>query len=333
MTELVCRRVIGVFPDDIEIHFVTSTRLLVTTHYQPANLEYLGGAVRLITTKGRLLAKAFTGWGTGSAAVHPSGTEVACTARRSCIIRSLRSWRLPVVRELRLDGQSSHNLLYAADGRWLIWGGLAVNPLVRWDTTTWTPTPMAGFRQAVSCLALSCDGGLLLVGGWDGGMQVWDTERWQVTAEWQAPADPGLRGHPPSISALQLSPDRRLVYGGFGGHPYLCAYSFPEFIPVLQFDQPVRVHTAVLLPDGRTLASGDDAGDVKLWDTQTGALLGHYGTPPGARRVIDLIGGTGEMVRRPIPKAEVSSLAVSPDGKTLAAGDLVGRIHLLDLPN
>jgi WD40 repeat protein len=36
---------------------------------------------------------------------------------------------------------------------------------------------------------------------------------------------------------------------------------------------------------------------------------------------------------QPVAAAEVSCLAVSPDGKTLAAGDFVGRVHLLDLTN
>src|SRR5262249_12956218 len=148
-----------------------------------------GGGVRLVRTSGRLLAKAFTGWATGRTAFRPGAAEVACTGRRSCIIRSLRSSDLPVVRQLSLDGQSSDNLLYTPDGRWLVWGGKEVNPLVRWDTTNWIPTALSGFTQSVSCLASSGDGELLLVGGWDGGIQVWDTARWQLTAQWQAPPD------------------------------------------------------------------------------------------------------------------------------------------------
>jgi WD40 repeat protein len=326
---LTYRRVIDVLPDEVQsVHFVTLRRLLVSGIYHSPNLDYSGGGGRLVTTRGRLLAKGFTGWGTGFTAVHPAGTEVAGTGRRSCIIRSLRSRRLPVTRQLMLNGQESSCLLYTPDGRWLVWGGLQVNPLVLWDTADWTPTPLTGFPQAVSCLALSHDGRSLLVGGWGGCIQVWDTDRWRVTAEWQSPPRQQGLGHP-AVRALQLSPDGRTLYAGFSGPPHLLAFSFPEFVAAVPLDQESRVYTAVLLPDGLTLATGDDAAEVKLWDVQTGALLSRYRTAGGERRAIDL--HTGEAVRKPVAAAEVSSLAVSPDGRALAAGDFIGRVHLLDL--
>src|SRR5262249_7235853 len=58
-------------------------------------------------------------------------------------------------------------------------------------------------------------------------------------------------------------------------------------------------------PDGKTLA-GDSAGQVRLWDAQTGK-------------------------ERPVLDKEVSCLCFSPDGKILATGGKFGMIHLLDV--
>jgi WD40 repeat protein len=59
-------------------------------------------------------------------------------------------------------------------------------------------------------------------------------------------------------------------------------------------------------PDGKSIASGNDDGTVKLWDPATGlercTLVGHTG--------------------------KVRTLAFSPDGSVLATGDAGGTIHL-----
>jgi WD40 repeat protein len=62
-------------------------------------------------------------------------------------------------------------------------------------------------------------------------------------------------------------------------------------------------------PDGRTLAAGDSAGDIKLWDTRTDQ---ERATLPGRRGI-------------------VKCLAFSPDGQTLASGSLGGVVRLWDV--
>jgi WD40 repeat protein len=61
-------------------------------------------------------------------------------------------------------------------------------------------------------------------------------------------------------------------------------------------------------PSGRVLATGEDSGSVKLWDTATG-------------KQISTLDGLG----RPI-----CALAFSADGRSVAAGDVMGTIRIWD---
>jgi WD40 repeat protein len=61
-------------------------------------------------------------------------------------------------------------------------------------------------------------------------------------------------------------------------------------------------------PGGRVLATGEDSGSVKLWDTATGL------------RIITLAG-----LSRPI-----CALAFSADGTKVAAGDVLGTVKIWD---
>jgi len=69
------------------------------------------------------------------------------------------------------------------------------------------------------------------------------------------------------------------------------------------------VSGAAFSPNRRTLATGDDSGQIGLWDLATG------------RRAATLADGS-----------PVLSVAFSPNGRTLATGDEFGHIRLWDLP-
>ena len=78
----------------------------------------------------------------------------------------------------------------------------------------------------------------------------------------------------------------------------------PEF--VLQVGHDATVKAACFSPDGKTFASGDEHGVIRLWNPLTGEV----------KRVLTLSAGA------------VFRLAFAPDGKTLAAGTSKGHISV-----
>jgi len=71
-----------------------------------------------------------------------------------------------------------------------------------------------------------------------------------------------------------------------------------------------RAWTIALSPDGHTLASGSQLGNVNLWDVGTG------------RRESTMATGKQKFIM---------SVAYSPDGKRVACGEAEGGVHVFDL--
>jgi len=69
------------------------------------------------------------------------------------------------------------------------------------------------------------------------------------------------------------------------------------------------IRSITFSPDGRLLATGDSAGQVKFWDAATGGQLRALAGQPG----------------------EIGGLAFSPDGRMLATADLKGAVTVWDL--
>ena len=107
------------------------------------------------------------------------------------------------------------------------------------------------------------------------------------------------------------------------------------------------VDSVAFSPNGQTLAAGDDGGDVGLWDTASGrrtATLGEgarssaWRSARTARRSRPATGGdvglwdtaSGRRTATLTESSPVSSVAFSPNGQTLAAGDEGGDVGLWD---
>ncbi|MBD9727810.1 PD40 domain-containing protein [Streptomyces sp. ID-01-6.2a] len=111
-----------------------------------------------------------------------------------------------------------------------------------------------------------------------------------------------------------------------------------------------QVETMAFSPDGRTLASANVDGRVRLWNTADGHLDAtltvslstsqvELAFSPDGRTLAIAAGGAVRLWDTPTRYARATltgtgegatTLAFSPDGRTLAAGDYDGRLHLWD---
>lgn len=148
-------------------------------------------------------------------------------------------------------------------------------------------------------ISTSSDGGLVVSGGQDGKVTLWEYPSYKKLAI--------LEDHKEEITALALSPDSSRLASASGDRT-IRLWNTETFKQIHQLDAACYPTSLAFSGDGKTLISGGDDNLVRLWETGSGQAL-----PP-------LTGHQGPVV----------SLVMARDGKTLVSGGQDGTIRLWD---
>ncbi len=128
---------------------------------------------------------------------------------------------------------------------------------------------------AVTALAISPDGNLLVAGGDDGLIRLWDPQAGQLLQSWP--------GHEGSVETLVISPDGAFLVSGGADKTVrvwdLAAPGDPPLpsgvgVPRLQLQGHTGlINSVAISPDGRWIASGSADRTIRLWQAEDGQLI------------------------------------------------------------
>jgi WD40 repeat protein len=181
-------------------------------------------------------------------------------------------------RRLSLPVEKYRRVAFSPDGTLLAVAGDG-GAIHLFDPATGAETGvLVGEKGAVGALAFSPDGKTLASGGRDRLVRLWDVAERKVKAE--------KPGHGEAINALVFSPDGKFLVTG------TASLATGQGNPTTRFVPPVG------------------AGEVRLWDGQTGEQLGSL----------------------PAASGSILALAVSPDSKRLTVARSTTVVQLWDMP-
>ncbi len=151
----------------------------------------------------------------------------------------------------------------------------------------------------------------------------------ELRARWKPPAPPATYPYAVTVTALAFTPDNKHIV--VGGHHELTVWD----VPTAKLEK--RIHTRcrramamVFLPDGKLVVAGSrpgEEGDVRVYDINGGTPKMVNGVA-----VLDGINDPKVMLKKLLESDdEVLALAVSADGKQLAAGGCDRIVNVWDL--
>jgi WD40 repeat protein len=243
-----------------------------------------------------------------------------------------------------------HALAFSPDGRTLAAGSGALDGLIwLFDTAEKPPVETAvlrGARGSIEAVGFSPDGKLVAGGGEDRTLRVWEpgpSFRGQPLAQ--------LAGHTRAIAALAFAPEGHgVATAGRDSTVRLWTVSRIRSSEWAALAHPGEVTALAYSPDGKTLATACQDQVIRLWDpvsikpTVRAELRGHPGAirllliAPKTQMLVSVGDGpkvinwdlqTNQPVREwELPAVSISGVALTTDGRYLAAGSADGRVDV-----
>lgn len=277
---------------------------------------------------------------------------------------TVRLWDSSSGKELHPFDAPQHpfrDAAYSPDGKLIATGG--ISGLCVWDAETGKLLRRADVPDLVNCVAFSPEGARLLSGSWNHGVRLWNVS--QTNGKFSLVEVPHQQRYERPIYAVAFSPDgKRFASGGGIWRWDLDSGEQPRMLDT----GPRGARGLVFSPDGRLLASTSD-GIVQFWDVESGRLvqqLGNFRDPleveaiafsADGRLLITTEGDQLVTIRvwhvatatqiaqfkhDPLPPLDGDgqvhptwrqdhALAVSPNGRVLAAAESGNRAVLYDV--
>ncbi|QRW11285.1 hypothetical protein RhiLY_10284 [Ceratobasidium sp. AG-Ba] len=195
-------------------------------------------------------------------------------------------------------------IVFSPNGRSIISGSNDQTIRV-WDAETGNALldPLVGHSGPVLSLSCSHDGSLIASGSGDMTVCIWDATTGSMI---HAP----LKGHHDQVECVAFSPISKMVASASSFEVRLWDASAGCFLLSLSSELLDEVSHIAFTHDGRQLISVSSEGSLRLWDPETGELLGNPLNLDSDR----IIG----------------SMAVSPDGGHIIFGTLENVIYIYD---
>lgn len=205
---------------------------------------------------------------------------------------------------------------FEPQGRY-VFAGSEDRSVLRWSLADGAKAALTAHESWVKAIAFTKDGAYTITGGYDGRI-VW----WTTDAEKPEPLR-SIDGHQGWIRTMSVSPDGRLLATG-GNDNAVRLWNIDDGSLVRELAGHERhVYSVQFHPGGESLVSGDLVGVVKQWNSASGEAVRTFDAKP----LHTYEGG------QQVDFGGVRTLAVSADGKYLAAGGLhkatnpLGAVH------